>query len=146
MFQGTNPNNERMAYALLRAVVGMNLLMHGISRWLAGSAVFAAKLMDQFAKTPLPEWSVRAFGLTLPTAEALIGLLLLIGLRTRAALIGASLLILILTFGSALVQDWNVAGLQLFYAFVYSVLLFLNRYNGWSLDVFWESPSKEPTS
>jgi thiosulfate dehydrogenase (quinone) large subunit len=146
MLQGINRNDERTAYALLRAVVGMNLLMHGISRWMAGPAVFAAKLVDQFAKTPLPEWSIRAFALILPTAEALIGLLLLLGLRTRAALIGANLLMLVLTFGTALVQDWSITGLQLFYSFVYSTLLFLHRYNGWSLDLFWESPGRESTS
>jgi thiosulfate dehydrogenase [quinone] large subunit len=32
------------------------------------------------------------------------------------------------------VQDWSAAGQQLTYALVYSVLLFLLRYNGWSVD------------
>lgn len=127
-------SDERLAYALLRIVAGTNLLMHGVSRWLAGPAVFAAKLMEQFAKTPLPEWSVRSFGLMLPTIEALLGLLMLIGLRTRAALVGASLLMMVLTFGSALMQDWNITGMQLMYALVFSVLLFLRRYNAWALD------------
>ncbi|WP_263365454.1 MauE/DoxX family redox-associated membrane protein [Edaphobacter bradus] len=135
-------SDQRLAYALLRAVAGMNLLMHGLSRWIAGPAVFAGKLMEQFAKTPLPEWSVRAFGLILPTVEALLGLLLLIGLRTRAALVGASLLILVLTFGSALARDWNAAGIQLFYALVFSALLFLRRQNSWSLDSFVEQKSE----
>jgi len=126
--------DERLGYALLRAVVGVNLLMHGLSRWIVGPAEFAAKLMAQFAKTPLPEWSVRAFGLMLPTVEALLGLLLLIGLRTRAALLGCGLLMMVLTFGSGLVQDWNAAGLQLTYALVFGALLFLRRYNGWSMD------------
>ena len=48
--------------------------------------------------------------MVLPAIEALLGLLLLIGLRTRAALVAASLLIMVLTFGSALVQDWPAAG------------------------------------
>lgn len=81
----TETNDENLAYGLLRAVAGMNLLMHGLSRWLVGPAVFASKLMEQFAKTPLPEWSVRAFGLILPTIEALLGVLLLIGLRPGRA-------------------------------------------------------------
>jgi thiosulfate dehydrogenase [quinone] large subunit len=126
--------DERTAYALLRAIAGMNLLMHGLRRWLMCPAIFAVKLIEQFAKTPLPEWSVRGFALILPTIEALLGLLLLIGLRTRAALVASSLLILVLTFGSSLVQDWNAAGIQLTYALVLAALLFLRRYNGWSLD------------
>jgi thiosulfate dehydrogenase [quinone] large subunit len=129
--------DERMGYALLRVVAGMNLLMHGLSRWMVGPAVFAGKLTEQFAKTPLPAWSVRGFGLVLPTVEATLGLLLLLGLGTRVGLIGASLLMVVLTFGSSLTQDWNAAGAQLVYALVFSALLFLRRYNGWSLDARW---------
>lgn len=136
-------SDESLAYALLRVVAGTNLLMHGVSRWLVGPAVFAGKLMEQFAKTPLPEWSVRAFGLMLPTIEALLGLLLLVGLRTRAALVGATLLIMVLTFGSALLQDWNIAGLQLMYALVFSALLFLRRYNVWAFDS-WSERTNPP--
>src|SRR5215472_141916 len=127
-------SDEQVAYALLRAVVGTNLLMHGASRVITGKAAFAAQLSEQFARSPLPGWSVHLFGMVLPAVEGLVGLLLLIGWKTRAALIAASLLMVVLTFGSALVQDWNAAGAQLLYALVFSVLLFLRRYNAWSLD------------
>jgi thiosulfate dehydrogenase [quinone] large subunit len=127
-------SDQRLAYALLRMVVGLNLMMHGVSRMLAGADKFAAHLAGQFAHTPLPAWSIWSFGMVLPAIEALIGLLLLLGLRTRVALVAGSLLIMVLTFGSALTQDWPTAGLQLTYALVYSALLFLLRYNGWSLD------------
>ena len=127
-------SDEQIAYALLRAVVGTNLLMHGASRVIAGKAAFAAHLSEQFARSPLPEWSVHLFGMVLPAVEGLVGLLLLIGWKTRVALIAASLLMLVLTFGSALVQDWNAAGAQLLYALVFSILLYLRRHNGWSLD------------
>lgn len=70
----------------------------------------------------------------LPVLEGLLGLLLLVGLRTRAVLIAGSFLILVLTFGSALIQDWSAAGTQLLYALVYSLLIFLHRYDGWSVD------------
>jgi len=53
---------------------------------------------------------------------------------SRAAIIGGSLLILVLTFGSTLVQDWQAASTQLVYAAVYAALLFLLRFNGWSVD------------
>jgi thiosulfate dehydrogenase [quinone] large subunit len=129
-------SDERLAYALLRAVVGINLLMHGVSRTIAGSGEFAAKLVMQFEHAPLPAWSIWAFGLTLPSIEGILGILLLIGLRTRASLIAASLLIMVLTFGSALLQDWSAAGTQLTYAAVYAALLFLRRHNGWSVDAW----------
>ncbi len=129
-------SDERLAYALLRIVAGTNLMMHGISRMVAGPGEFAARLVTQFAHAPLPAWSVWAFGLVLPSIEGLLGLLLLIGLRTRATLVAATVLLLVLTFGSSLVQDWTAAGTQLTYAAVYAALLFLRRYNGWSADAW----------
>lgn len=133
---GFETSDERLAYALLRVVVGANLMMHGVSRMIAGPGEFAAKLVMQFAHAPLPAWSVWAFGLVLPAIEGGLGLLLLIGLRTRAVLIAAILLIMVLTFGSSLLQDWATAGTQLTYAVVYAALLFLRRYNGWSADAW----------
>lgn len=127
-------NDEQIAYALLRMVVGTNLMMHGVARMLAGTEKFAANLVGQFAQAPLPTWSIWGFGLMLPTLEGVLGLLLLIGLRTRAALIASSFLILVLTFGSALVQNWSAAGTQLLYALIYSLLIFLHRYDGWAVD------------
>ena len=146
MSTGLDNRDEQIAYALLRMVVGLNLLMHGVSRMLAGPATFAAKLAGQFAHTPLPTWSVWGFAMILPAVEALLGLLLLMGLRTRAALIGGSLLMMVLTFGSGLVQDWSAAGLQLSYALIFSVLLFLARYNGWSLDACMNRGENRQTS
>jgi thiosulfate dehydrogenase [quinone] large subunit len=130
----TSTNDEVIAYVLLRVVAGVNLLMHGVSPLLAGKDAFSAHLSEQFAHSPLSQPLVHAFGTVLPAVEGLIGLLLLIGLKTRWALIAASLLMMVLTFGSALVQDWAAAGIQLMYALVFAVLLFLRRYNGWSLD------------
>lgn len=134
MGSGWDNRDQRLAYALLRMVVGLNLLMHGVSRITMGPTTFATRMVAQFEHTLLPTASVWAFALFLPAIEAFLGLLLLLGLRTRAALIAASLLIMVLTFGSSLVQDWAAAGLQLTYALVYTALLFLLRYNGWSLD------------
>ncbi len=127
-------SDEKIAYALLRAVAGTNLMMHGASRLLAGPQNFTAHLTGKFAHSPLPQPLVQGFATGLPPVEGLIGLLLLIGLKTRWALIASLLLMLVLTFGSSLVQDWSAAGTQLMYALVLSLLLFMRRYNTWSLD------------
>jgi thiosulfate dehydrogenase [quinone] large subunit len=92
------------------------------------------QLVPLFQKTFLPAWLVYAFGLSLPWAEALLGLLVFIGLRTRAALIGGALLMLILTFGTTLRQDWQNAELQLIYAAVYAALLAGRHNDLYSLD------------
>jgi thiosulfate dehydrogenase [quinone] large subunit len=126
--------DRRLAYALLRAIIGVNLAVHGISRLLAGPHAFAASLVGMFHATPLPAWSVMSFGLVLPWVEAILGLLILLGLATRSALIAASLTILALTFGATLRQDWESAGLQLIYAVIYAALLAFRSDNTYSID------------
>ncbi len=135
--------DKHTAYALLRIILGVNILMHGVSRLLAGPSVFVAKITVQFAHTPLPHWSLVGFAVLLPWVEALLGLLLLLGLWTRFALIAGSLLMLVLTFGSGVVQDWGIAGLQLTYAIAYFGLLFLLNYNRYSIDRAFEGPARK---
>lgn len=130
-----------LAYALLRLTLGINIAMHGISRVLTGPSAFAASLTRQFAGTPLPDFAVRSFGYALPWLEALIGLLILCGAFTRVALVAGALLIVVLTFGSTLHQDWEVAGLQLIYAAVYFLLIAFRRYNALSFDALFHRAS-----
>jgi len=133
----TSNSDEKIAYALLRAVAGTNLLMHGVSRLLAGPQGFASHLTEQFAQSPLPEPLVHGFGVVLPAIEGLIGLMLLMGWKTRPALIVSLLLMVVLTVGTSLVQNWPVTGSQLMYALVFATLLFLRRFNAWSVDGCW---------
>jgi thiosulfate dehydrogenase [quinone] large subunit len=90
--------------------------------------------MDGGVKAALPSWSVYSFGLVLPVLEALIGSAVLLGFRARYALTAGAILMLALTFGSTLRQDWQVSGIQLTYSFMYSVLIATSRFNGYSLD------------
>jgi len=131
--QGTL-SNLSLAYLLLRATLGLNILIHGVTRLLSGPRQFATFLVHAFQATPLPPSLVTTFGYSLPWIEALLGLLLLVGLFTRPALIGGTLLILLLTFGTTLRQDWETAGLQLIYAVIYTLLLALHAGNRYSLD------------
>jgi thiosulfate dehydrogenase [quinone] large subunit len=133
----TNTDREKdaaLGYLLLRVTIGTNIFIHGLSRILAGPSHFADALIRTFQHTPLPTSSVRLFALALPWAESIVGLLVLVGIRTRLALVAGSLLILALTFGATLNQDWESAGLQLIYAAVYASLLALRHHNAYSLD------------
>jgi thiosulfate dehydrogenase [quinone] large subunit len=134
MIDTREKRDQRAAYALLRIILGVNICLHGVSRLITGGTLFSSKLAAQFAHSPLPGPLVSAFGTVLPWVEALFGLLILLGLRTRAALVGGSIVLWLLTFGSGLIQDWQAASAQLVYAAVYAALLFLIRFNGWSLD------------
>lgn len=127
-------HDRRLAYALLRVIIGLNLAVHGLARLLAGPHTFAGSLVKMFHGTPLPGWSVMAFGLILPWVELATGVLLLLGLATRIALLASFLTLLALTFGSTLHQDWEIAGTQLIYAVIYAALLAWRQENAYSLD------------
>lgn len=67
--------------------------LHNLSIWAHNVAAWMAKT------TPLPEWMLRPYTMVLPFIEAALGLLLLLGLQTRRALIGSALLIVSLDVG-----------------------------------------------
>jgi thiosulfate dehydrogenase (quinone) large subunit len=142
------PKNRdvELAYSVLRATLGLNILMHGIARLLLGPAGFAENLVGLFTKTPLPSWSVYGFGLVLPFIETLLGALLLVGYQTRRALIGGSVLLFALTFGSSLRQDWEITALQLIYTALYGALLASIRWNSFSIDLFLHGPAENWTA
>ena len=71
-YSGTN-----LAYFMLRATLGRNICIHGVSRILQGPGVFATFLMGSFHRTPLPDWFVHLFGLGLPWGEMHLGGLVL---------------------------------------------------------------------
>ena len=125
--------DRRLAYLLLRLTLGINILLHGAVRVPALGA-FAAGLVQQFADTPLPAVAVRLFGLSLPFLETAIGLLLIVGLWTRWALVAGALLIAALVFGTALRSDWETLSIQMIYAIIYYLLLTGRTYDYFALD------------
>lgn len=129
------PTNERMGYAFLRFVFGLNICFHGLSRLVSDPHAFLAYLNKTMATAVLvPKATIPVFAAVLPWAEAIIGLLVLLGLFTRTALIAGSLVMILLMAGISLAQDWNAAGLQLIYCIIYFVLLARLDWNHYSLD------------
>jgi thiosulfate dehydrogenase [quinone] large subunit len=124
-----------IAYTILRLSFGANIMLHGVSRLLAGRPAFFAYLTHYFEHAPLvPASLLPAFATVLPWVETTLGLLLMLGLLTRFALIAGSLVLTVLVIGSNLAQDWTVAGLQLIYCFIYYYLLVHREKNRISLD------------
>jgi len=123
------------AYTILRLSFGANIMLHGVSRLVAGHAAFLAYLTHYFEKTPaVPPGLLPIFAWTLPLAETSIGVLLVLGLWTRFGLIAGALVMTGLVIGSNLAQDWTIAALQLIYAFIYYYLLVHRDKNLISLD------------
>jgi thiosulfate dehydrogenase (quinone) large subunit len=127
--------DRRLAYLLLRLTLGINILLHGAVRLPVLSA-FAEGTVRQFADTPLPAVAVRLFGLLLPFLETAIGLLLIVGLWTRGALVAGGLLIAALVFGTALRSDWETLSIQMLYALIYYLLLAGRTYDYFALDTW----------
>ncbi len=130
MFQ----DNKAIAYATLRLAMGINIFGHGFFRILSGVGAFASGMAESMVKGPLPHALSLSYGYCIPWIELLLGTLLLLGLFTRFALTAAALFIVILTFGTASVQNWQGAGGQLLYSFVFFFLLWHVEANTLSVD------------
>ena len=78
---------------------------------------------------------MRAFALVIPFWEPVVGVLLVLGLWTRWALVAGALLIAALVFGTSLRGDYTVLSEQLIYALIFFVLLlFRARHDRFGLD------------
>ena len=126
--------DHELAYAIFRLTLGVNILIHGVTRIITGVEKFASETTVQFAQTPLSPALTHFFLVTLPFVETGIGALLVLGLWTRWALAVGGLLITALVFGTALRGDWNTVGVQMIYAVAYYLLLACRRHNYYSFD------------
>jgi thiosulfate dehydrogenase [quinone] large subunit len=123
-----------LAYSLLRVTFGVNFAGHGFVRILNGVGLFATTTADHLAKSALPHGFVVGFAYVIPFVEAALGLGLIFGLLTRVALVCGAFFMMGLTIGVTSNQQWDIAGQQLLYSFVFFVLLVLLELNGYSLD------------
>jgi len=126
--------DREWAYVTLRMTLGVNMLMHGLTRVIGGVGRFADKVSAEFDDGFLPMFAVRSFLLVLPFVELAIGALMVLGLATRWALIAGGFTITALTFGSTSMQNWSAAGVQLPYAIAFFILLFTREYNRLCMD------------
>jgi thiosulfate dehydrogenase (quinone) large subunit len=101
------PDDSSLAYALLRVTLGLDIFMHGTKPSAGCHCNFVSGVIRMFQNTVLPMAVVAPFGYALPWLEAGLGLLIIIGFRTRENLVAGALLMWALTFGTALRQDWG---------------------------------------
>ena len=128
-----NGFDASLAHGLARLALGLNIAMHGYGR-LANLTGFATAMVKQFARTFLPSPLVYITGLGIAIGETVIGTLLLVGLFLRPTLVIGMLLMLLLIFGTALIQQWDIASIQMIYFAFYAMLLSTIGYDRFSLD------------
>ena len=97
--------NLDRSWALLfaRLVLGLIFFMAGAWKvFQLGPLQHARKYFLPFADTFLPVWSLWAVGVTIPFIEFIAGALVILGWRTRAALVALGFVLAVVTFGHLL--------------------------------------------
>ena len=98
-------NNLDRSWALLfaRLVLGLIFFMAGVYKvFQLGPLEHARKYFLPYSDTFLPGWSLWATGVIIPFIELIAGALIILGLRTREALISLGFVLAIVTFGHLL--------------------------------------------
>src|SRR3989441_10321563 len=105
MVTNTRSPNINRSWAMLfaRLVLGLIFFMAGVWKvFQLGPLQHARKYFLPFADTFLPVWSLWATGVVIPFVELIGGALVILGLRTREALIALGFVLAIVTFGHLL--------------------------------------------
>jgi len=111
-----------LGYTTLRLAIGMSMLIHGIARF-PKISTFVEATVKMFAGSPLPAFAVATFARMTPPVELMIGLLVILGLATRLGLTLGGIWMVLLIFGSTLIEKYDVVGIQLVYSLIFFQLL-----------------------
>jgi thiosulfate dehydrogenase [quinone] large subunit len=106
-------------------------------------AVWAKNVSEWMAKsTPLPEWALRPYTTVLPFVEATLGLLLLLGLQTRRALIVSALVLVSLDVGLMFQLKHDVVAMNTIILLGTLLAVQWEPQNRWSVDSLLARPAR----
>jgi uncharacterized membrane protein YphA (DoxX/SURF4 family) len=95
--------NRTWAILFARLILGLIFFMAGVMKvFQLGPLEHAQKYFLPYTDTFLPVWSLWAVGVTIPFIELIAGALVILGLRTRDALIALGFVLVIVTVGHLL--------------------------------------------
>src|SRR4030095_10014760 len=81
-------SDTSLAYAIFRLTFGVNICFRGIARiFVLGLDNFANGMIKQFAMTWIGPALINPFAHTLPLIETVLGVMIILGLGTRYALV-----------------------------------------------------------
>ncbi len=140
---GPAPRDFTAAFLLLRLFLGLRALLSGIEKFESGGVYSFAnygKTMTRIANgitgaSFLPSWATKAFALPLGYAFIVVGVMLLLGIKTRLALILLGLIWVALGFGlMAVQQDDGIAWIGVYVGMTSAALLLVrhDRFALWS--------------
>lgn len=127
-------NHFKTAFFFLRLPVAISLLGHGLVR-LPKLAGFSNWMVTTMEKSVIPAALIVPFSYLLPVAEALLGLVLLLGFKIRLTLYASIALMSLLILGSCSIENWSAIEAQLLHAFYLMAIYW-----------FWEKNQPQQTS
>ena len=125
--------NNDITFLLLRLGIAISFFCHGLVR-LPKLAKFSSGIIKTFEDSMIPNIMVIPFSYILPIAEFSIGLLLILGLFTKQSLIAGSIVMLLLIFGTTMIENFDALSSQLIHLTFFAVLLSYLQYNNYSVD------------
>lgn len=131
--QPSEVTQRHVAFLVLRVAVGLSLTGHGLVR-IPKLGAFRDSMSEQFTSSIIPADLVSLAASALPIAELIVGVMIILGVATFIGLIGGSVLMISLIFGSTTIEDWPAIGDQLLHTFPLVALLASSRFNAYSVD------------
>ena len=132
------PRDEiSFATLVLRLCIGVLLTFAAINKFAMEGPIsaWAAGAVSAYDTTYMPRMLVTPFVYALPYVELMLGVLLIIGLYTRASLALASIVFVGITMGTVVKGDYNAATNGAIYVMLSVFSYLLSRWNTFSLDV-----------
>lgn len=124
---------ETTSFLLLRLAIAISMFGHGLVR-LPKLTTFSNWMVGSFENSMLPKIIVAPFSYILPIAEFSIGLFLLLGIFTKPSLVAGAVVMLILLFGTSMIENWEAIPSQLIHIAFFALLLHFADYNSWAID------------
>ncbi|KAF2333637.1 DoxX family protein [Flavobacterium ginsenosidimutans] len=124
---------ETTSFLLLRLAIAISMFGHGLVR-LPKLATFSNWMVGSFENSMLPKIIVTPFSYILPIAEFAIGIFLLLGIFTKPSLVAGAIVMLILLFGTSMIENWEAIPSQLIHIAFFALLLHYADYNSWAID------------
>ncbi|KFF12094.1 DoxX family protein [Chryseobacterium soli] len=105
----------KTTFFFLRLPVAVSLAGHGLVR-LPKLQTFSEWMVTTMEKSAIPTALLVPFSYILPIAEAIIGIVLLIGFKTKYTLYTGLMLMSILILGSCSIENWSAIEAQLLHS------------------------------
>jgi len=98
------PGERAWAIFFCRVILGLIFAMAGVYKCFVMTPLGHARhyFVEPYADTFLPAWALWATGTTVPVIELVAGVLVLVGFKTRPALVALGGVLVLVTFGHLL--------------------------------------------